>query len=238
MSFLTPQVFTGTPDTILKSGIQYPGGKFNARKVIAQYMPKDIDCLVSPFLGGGPFELYIKQHLGIPIYGYDIYADLINYWNWRISFPSQIIEGAIKYYPIDTREKFNSVKKELKAETSPLKRAILWFVIQRTSYMGLHGSYRGDLKRTPDDPKLRDLFRLSALKTMQNLLPIPNFHVACQDFRKTLQEHPTEFMYIDPPYYAKGKTFYGGVDSKQKPFPHKELAMLLNERKGGVPAIL
>ena len=45
-----------------RSVLRYPGGKYRARKILYNEMPENVDTVLSPFLGGGSFELYLTDN--------------------------------------------------------------------------------------------------------------------------------------------------------------------------------
>ena len=60
--------------------IRYAGGKSLAVGFICELIPDDIKKVVSLFFGGGSVEFAIANGLGIPVVGYDIFPDLINFF--------------------------------------------------------------------------------------------------------------------------------------------------------------
>ena len=64
------------------SPLRYAGGKSKAIGLILDNLPKlKRKTIVSPFFGGGSFELCVSQNLGIKVIGYDIFNMLVNFWN-------------------------------------------------------------------------------------------------------------------------------------------------------------
>ena len=62
------------------SPIRYAGGKTKAVGLILENLP----CLkekkiVSPFFGGGSFEIVLSKELGFEVIGYDIFSFLTNF---------------------------------------------------------------------------------------------------------------------------------------------------------------
>ena len=62
-----------------KSILRYPGGKSRAVKVIKKYIPKGINELCSPFLGGASLEISCAAD-GIKVYGSDAFVPLVDFW--------------------------------------------------------------------------------------------------------------------------------------------------------------
>ena len=67
---------------VCMSPLRYAGGKSKAVGLILSNLPKlKTKRIVSPFFGGGSFELCASQELGIEVIGYDIFGMLTNFWN-------------------------------------------------------------------------------------------------------------------------------------------------------------
>ena len=43
------------------SVLRNPGGKSRAVKILSEYVPNDAKVIVSPFTGGGSFEIYLRD---------------------------------------------------------------------------------------------------------------------------------------------------------------------------------
>ena len=74
------------------SPLRYAGGKSKAIGLILDNLPKLREKkIVSPFFGGGSFELCASQELGIEIIGYDIFGMLVNFWDVLIHHKNEFI---------------------------------------------------------------------------------------------------------------------------------------------------
>ena len=74
------------------SPLRYAGGKSNAIGIILENIPKNINKVVSLFIGGGSFECVLSKHLNIEVIGYDIFDLLVNYWNVQLNNPEILYE--------------------------------------------------------------------------------------------------------------------------------------------------
>lgn len=68
-----------------KSPLRYPGGKTRACKILDEIISSrtnisDYDVLVSPFFGGGSFELYIQNTYGLHLLVNDKFKPLFIFW--------------------------------------------------------------------------------------------------------------------------------------------------------------
>ncbi len=90
---------------VIISPLRYAGGKSKAVGLILNSLPKLRNKkIVSPFFGGGSFELCVSQILDIQVIGYDIFGMLANFWNVLINHKNEFIEE-LKNFKI-TQEEF------------------------------------------------------------------------------------------------------------------------------------
>ena len=82
-----------------RSPLRYPGGESRAVKVLKRYIPAGTETLVSPFLGGGSFELACATE-GITVYAADAFEPLINFWQHAKESPVMLAEHVETYYPL------------------------------------------------------------------------------------------------------------------------------------------
>tara|TARA_R110002051_G_scaffold164698_1_gene235638 strand:+ start:32 stop:1108 length:1077 start_codon:yes stop_codon:yes gene_type:complete len=80
----------------MKTPLRYPGGKSRAVKVILPLIPEDCGELCSPFLGGGSIEIAASER-GMTVYGYDVFAPLIWFWEELLSRPQKLSKKALTY---------------------------------------------------------------------------------------------------------------------------------------------
>lgn len=201
----------------VRTPLSYIGGKTKLIPYIKEYrdmwIKKDI---VSPFIGGGALELYFGAH-GNKVFAGDFFKPLVNFWGCFIEDPNKLIDIAQGLY--------NSV-----AETDDLieyihdtkgrwnTAAVYWLVNKRlyraTTYARLYRNVKND---NMVKPKYFDRYRNSYL---------PNLTVARADYKDLLDDHPTKFAYLDPPYVGY-ESFYGWGDTT---FDHEELRNKLVDR--------
>jgi DNA adenine methylase len=229
--------YTGTP-------LRYAGGKTLAVGLIAELLPNNLNRIISPFFGGGSFEIACAKEMDLQVIGFDIFDLLVNYWQYQFSQPEEIYKYLKNYKP--TREGFLEVKELMKEQwdkkTGRLKRnrsikndlelAALFYFNHNTSY-GPH--FLG----WPSSVYLQEIRYLTMIEKVRNL-KLKNITVECKDFEKVFEEYPNDFFYLDPPYYLEGdsKTFIGLYPHRNFPihhngFRHDRLRDLLKNHKGG-----
>lgn len=243
------------------SPLRYAGGKSKAIGLILSNLPKlKTKRIVSPFFGGGSFELCASQELGIEVIGYDIFGMLTNFWNvvidatTKAEFIRELRKFSItqeeftynrhvllhywdKIKPADLNYKTQKVV-ELKPEdtarinSSPLMQAVYYYYNMTLSYgpMFLGWPSSNEINKAKFDRRLAKLEQTS----------LRNLRVECCDFEAVIAKHSHDFIFLDPPYYLEGdsKMFKGMYPNCNFPihhtnFDHKKMCDLLKGHKGG-----
>ena len=203
----------------VRSPLRWVGGKTRAIKLMAQIIP-DRPEIISPFFGGGSYEIAMAQ-AGKIVHGYDADPALVAFWQEAIADPEGLADRVRRYGQMD-KQKFRILKSEMKnGKMSRQELAAGLFVVNRCARAGnIHnGGFNNPLKIpayerfTPSS-----IAKLAAFK-------VPNLTVERADFRDSLAAHPNAFPVADPPYDIKA-ILYRGHDG----FPHEELAKILKAR--------
>ncbi len=207
--------------------IRYPGGKYRAVQIFMDIIPEDIKVIVSPFIGGGCFEINLVRR-GIQVYGYDAFAPLVNFWQCALSNPGEIADIVNdKYYP-STREKdaYDNLFKTYYDIKGKAEQAAAFYALNRNSFSGLtlarSGRCKPPLRLTLSDTDRLRQFKCSGLQ------------VELADFRDSIAKHPDDFLYLDPPYeydLVKKGGLYGDDNGKlHLEFDHESLGKILKQR--------
>lgn len=219
------------PPTTVRSPFQYSGGKCRARAVIASHVPR-IDTLVSPFLGGGSVELFIAERDNARVFGYDMYAPLVDAWHCVLHELDALIaklEDLLLWIGTPREAELQKINFETlpKIENRLDRAALLIFKCylcwgSKWSGRSVRKNIVVDGTRVIEKPSkiLLDTAWLQRFSA-------PTFKVGCADFRETLDHHKEEWAYIDPPYVIPNGDYY----VKHQAFPHDELARILWERQ-------
>ena len=219
----------------LGSPLRYAGGKSLAAAKIIEYFPNRLRKMVSPFLGGASVEIACANELGLEVIGYDLFDILVNYWQVQLKHPNKLYHELIKLK--NTDKEYRKLKEELKLHWNKEKKlrslrlATLYYFNHNLSY---GPSFLGWMSKiyTERDRYLRMLNKLKNFSC-------PNMQVFQGSFEKTIPEHKTNFLYLDPPYYLGGKSkmFKGIYPQRNFPvhhngFDHTLLRDLLLKHKG------
>lgn len=241
------------------SPLRYAGGKSKAIGLILDNLPKlKTKKIVSPFFGGGSFELCISQKLNIEVVGYDIFNMLVNFWSVLINNKNEFIDE-LKKFEI-TKDSFtynrhvllnywNKIKPadlnyktmkevELKEEdktlldNDPIKQAAFYYYNMTLSYGPMFLGWPSSNEINKDKFKRR-IEKLEGLN-------LKNLSVECADFEDVIVKHKDDFIFLDPPYYLgeDSKMFKGMYPNcnfaiHHNNFNHKRMCELLKEHKGG-----
>jgi DNA adenine methylase len=249
----------GTFKRVLISPLRYAGGKSKAIGLILNSLPKLRNKrIVSPFFGGGSFELCVSQKLDIEVIGYDIFGMLTNFWNVFINHKDEFIQE-LKKFKI-TREEFtynrhvllnywekikpkdlvyNARKKVELAEedltildNNIIKQAVYYYYNMTLSYGPMFLGWPSSNEIKPDKFNRR-------IKKFEKM-NLKNISVQCDDFENVIPRHNDDFLFLDPPYYLEGdsKMFKGLYPNcnfaiHHNNFNHKKMCELLKNHKGG-----
>jgi DNA adenine methylase len=186
--------------------LRYAGGKQRAIPILKNYIPKGITEVASAFSGGSSFEMFLAKQ-GIQVFCNDICEPLINYFKQQQTNQEELLNGIQSYLPI-TKSAYLEAKRTLR-EGSDLERAVKFFVINRSCFSGcMTGGFSGAR------------FTQSCIKP----LDLTNIEFSCLDYEVFMEQHPTTFLYLDPPYDQPNLYL-------SNPFNHERLASVLKKRK-------
>jgi DNA adenine methylase len=244
---------------VLSSPLRYPGGKTKAIGLILDNLPKlKRKRIISPFFGGGSFELCLSQNLGIEVVGYDIFGMLTNFWNVLIHHKDKFISELEKFDITPEEFTYNrhillnywekikpdelnyKTKKKVELKDSDLTLLDDNKVLQAVYYYyNMTLSYGPMFLGWPSSNEInKNKFerRLEKMKSMS----FKNLSVECSDFEEVIKKHKDDFIFLDPPYYLGGdsKMFKGIYPNTNfaihhDAFDHKKMCELLKNHKGG-----
>lgn len=200
-----------------KSPLRYPGGKTRAIKTLETYVDRhfpDETVLVSPFFGGGSFELYMADK-GYTIYANDLFKPLYTFWKTiqvSVSDVSTLIRSTM---PID-KDKFHEFRRSILESKNDIQIAAYYYIINRCSFSG--STFCGGFSSQASAGRLND----SSLKTLESV-DLTRVHISNEDCIDFLKQHPNNLIYADPPYYISSY-IYGRDGDLHKQFDHESFA--------------
>lgn len=202
------------------SPLQYPGSKFKAKDILFKYIPKNTEFLVSPFLGGGAFEIFVANS-GIKVQAYDIVPQLVCFWKEILSNPHRLADEIEKYLPLK-KERYYELRADLRNYNdswSDFDAAVVFFVLNRSSFSGT-GLAGGMINNHPQ-------FTQSSIDAVRNF-KCSNLSVDLLSSEESIKKHDNCSFYLDPPYFLEngscGKgNLYGTKGHAHMDFNHDEL---------------
>ena len=244
---------------VIISPLRYAGGKSKAIGLILNNLPKLRNKrIVSPFFGGGSFELCVSQNLNIEVIGYDIFGMLANFWNVLINHKDEFIQELKKFKITSDEFTYNrhvllnywdkikpkdlvyNTKKQVQLaeedltllDTNIIKQAVYYYYNMTLSYGPMFLGWPSSNEIKPDKFNRR-------IKMLENM-KLKNISVKCDDFENVIPRHNEDFLFLDPPYYLEGnsKMFKGLYPNcnfaiHHNNFNHKKMCELLKNHKGG-----
>jgi DNA adenine methylase len=237
--FISPVIPTAPElQAMLASGIQnksplrYPGGKTRAVKIIEKYVQTyypGCKKLLSPFFGGGSFEIYLHDQ-GWKVYGNDLFKPLYMFWKQTQSVEGldALVKSVRSKMPI-TKELFMTMRESIMNLTLPLEIATAYYIINRTSFSG--ATFCGGFSSQAASGRLNE----ASLATLGSL-KIAAIDITNLDYSAFLDKNPDTddlLIYADPPYYITSY-IYGKDGDMHESFNHVAFAAKIKCRKNWI----
>lgn len=241
------------------SPLRYAGGKSKAVGLILEHLPSLKEKrIVSPFFGGGSFELVLSKELGFEVIGYDIFGFLTNFWNQLIhnneTFVAKLAELKpdkenytrnrhilLNYWDKVKPPTLNYKTKQKVELTEPektlldgdeLMQAVYYYYNMQLSYGPMFLGWPSSVY-LKDDKYSKILGKLKGIN-------LGNLSVRRDCFDSVIQRHSQDFLFLDPPYYLgeDSKMFKGMYPNcnfaiHHNEFNHQLLRDMLHNHKGG-----
>lgn len=208
----------------MKSPLRYPGGKTRAIKIIEKYSTQfypDTNTLVSPFFGGGSFELYMKSKYGCKIIANDLFEPLYTFWKTN---QKQVSERVRTKLPV-SKDDFQNMRRTIFEETDPIERAAMYFCINRCSFSG--STFCGGFSNEASQKRLTE----SSIKKLE-ACDVSDVVFENKDCCEFLNDHPSQkgtLVFADPPYYIESY-IYGKDGDLHMKFDHEKFAQEIQKR--------
>lgn len=238
----------------MKTPLRYAGGKSKAYNVITAEIPKFPypQKIVSPFIGGGSLESRWSSDIGMEVVAYDIFDALVNFWNVLLKSPDALAEKLRSLKP--DNKTYDYVKEQLIRwdytqemlkdwKTDHYKRdaiqlddvtaAAYYYFNHNLSYGPTYLGWMSEIYQ--DEEKWNRT--CDYIQNYRN----KNLSVSKRSYEEVIEEHPTDFLYLDPPYYLEkdgdNKMFKGiypnaNIDVHHTGFDHELLRDKLHNHKG------
>jgi len=212
---------------MMTSPLRYPGGKTRACKILQEqfniYFDHNyIDIIISPFFGGGSFELYLQLQYGMKIIANDKFTPLISFWTQAKESKEILINNINQYVNNITNEQLQTMRKNILTDNT-INQAINYFIINRCSFSG--ATLSGGFSKEAIDKR----FTSSSVDRLNNI-DLTNIEFYNQDFTDFLADK-NEFIFADPPYYLEKKSnLYGVKGDLHTDFNHQALYNIMKDK--------
>jgi DNA adenine methylase len=216
------------------SPLRYPGGKTRACKKLDELLNKyfittSIEKIISPFFGGGSFELYLQNKYNYDIIANDKFKPLYNFWNICKTKKNELC-NELKKVNIVTKEIFNTYRNTIIANEILENQALQYFVINRCSFSGatLSGGFSNEASKKR--------FTKSSIERIENL-NLSKFEIYNEDFEEFISKNnnTNSLLFLDPPYYLeKGSKLYGNKGDMHDSFDHEKLYNILSTKSNWI----
>lgn len=221
---------TKTKPTKLQSPLRYPGGKTRAISILESYVSTHYPqskVLVSPFFGGGSFELHMKSR-GYRVKGNDLFSPLFTFWTVLQTRVADLVAAVRAKMPV-TKESFLALRASVcTAAPGSIDTASSYFVINRCSFSG--ATLCGGFSAQAAEGRLTEssIQRLTA--TAAGLRTGITFsNLDCKPFLEANPQTAETVVYADPPYYIE-TYIYGKDGDMHENFDHAGFAAAIKKR--------
>lgn len=208
------------------SPLRYPGGKTRAISILETYVrtysPGRM-TLLSPFFGGGSFELYMKTK-GYTIHGNDLFVPLYTFWKTQQADCATLIQHIRAKLPI-TKEVFQGLRGSIMGATDEYDMASSYYCINRCSFSG--ATMCGGFSKEASEKRCTEssIQRLSACDTSDIVFT----NLDCNAFLAANPQTDATVVYADPPYYID-TYIYGKDGDMHETFDHASFAASIQGR--------
>lgn len=199
-----------------KTMLRYPGGKSRAIKTLSPMIPEDTRTVISPFLGGGSFELYLTSK-GIQVEASDLFSQLVTFWTVMSDNPDGLADRLEPLLGNLDKETFSTFQKRLRSEDGTEEEiATMFYAVNRCSFSGttLSGGYSKAAATGRFTPS-----SVNRVRDFHNDL----LTVSHADYRDVIDKD-TDLLFLDPPYLLGGSrdSLYGNKGDMHEAFDHVE----------------
>lgn len=212
-----------------KSPLRYPGGKTRAIRILTETLQSEYPgrrTLLSPFFGGGSFELSCLD-AGFRVHANDLFGPLATFWS-VLKTRREELQSAVRAACPVSKEDFLRYRTEILTYTDPLQIATAYFLVNRCSFSG--ATFCGGYSREAAEKRMTP----SAIDRLA--LDLSGLTLSTLDARAFLEAHPETkdtVVYADPPYWIDSY-LYGKDGDLHEGFDHVAFAASLKRRQDWV----
>lgn len=217
----------------MTSPLRYPGGKTRACKKLLQLCENNFDMenvstVISPFFGGGSFEMFLWKKYGVAVKANDMFNPLYTFW---VTCKDKQLRDHMttmlsKQVDIVDKSVFAKYREEIMDCTDQLQTALMYFIINRCSFSGstLSGGFSLEASKKR--------FTASSISRVSKL-DLDSFDFSNLDFEEFMDNNNVDnsLIFLDPPYCLKRSKLYGNKGDMHTEFDHFRLFKYLDTHK-------
>lgn len=213
------------------SPLRYPNEKTRECKILddilnEHFIINNYDTIMSPFVGGASFELFLQNKYSKKLIVNDKFKPLYNFWINCKNNKNKLCNILTKNLGIN-KATFLNLRNVIIDDVDPFEQSIYYFIINRCSFSGTALSSNFSLEANTKR------FNIESIEKIYNL-ELDNFEIYNLDFEDFIKEQYKEnmFIFLDPPYYLEKKSkLYGNNGDLHEFFDHKKLYQTIKDKK-------
>jgi DNA adenine methylase len=220
---------------IYPSPLRYPGGKGKVANFIKLLLLENdrVGCeYIEPYAGGASVALSLLfEEYASHIHINDLNRSIHAFWKMVLEQPEELCSRIAKV-PVTTEEWYRQRAVQGADAVDDLDLAFSTFFLNRTSRSGIltggiiggrlqTGQWKIDARYDKDDLILR-IRRIARFKTRITVTGLDT----AEYLKHRMPEVESPFLYLDPPYYAKGSLLY---ENFYRHDDHVEIATLVKD---------
>lgn len=211
------------PQKCLSPLIKWSGGKKEEIKLFIDYIPKEFDTYLEPFIGGGSLYFHLKPHKAVIS---DVHRELIDFYNAIKKGYSEQIYNFMKSHNND-EDTYYQVRDNMTIDDF-VSNAERFYYLRKTCFRGMMRYNSSGKFNIPFGRYKTYNFVDIINKEYENVLN--NTEVLCESFEVIFEKYNNEnnFMFLDPPYDSEF-TNYGYCSFGKE--EHIKLANLFKQTK-------
>lgn len=206
----------------IKPFLKWAGGKTQLLPELSNYIPKEYNKYIEPFIGGGAFYFHLNPSEAV-------IADL----NYELVLTYKTIKNSVE----DVISLLKTFKNEeafyygMRAKNpeklSNIERSARLLYLNKTCFNGLYRVNKKGQFNVPYGKRSGNFFDSEVLRDASKFLQ--NTTIEFGDYSKTLKKYAQkgDFVFLDPPYYPVGK--YGDFKRYTKEFFYHDDQLTLKE---------
>ena len=200
----------------LKPMVKWSGGKSDEISKFIEYIPKEYDTYLEPFIGGGAVYFHLKPNKAVIT---DVHKELVDFYKAVKNKKSLDIYNFMSEHPND-EETYYNIRNNM-VINDYIDNAKRFFYQRKTCFRGML-RYNSSGKFNIPFGRYKT-YNYEILKNTEYEKLLENTNVECEDFSYIFENYnnSNNFMFLDPPYDSEF-TNYGYCSFGKE--EHKKLA--------------